>query len=390
MDKEALANRVIEWSNINSGSFNIPGLQRMAAVLTQAFKELDAEGNIFSLPPMEQVDVSGATQRIDLGPMLRFWKRPYAPIQVLLVGHMDTVFGVDHPFQRATRINSAIINGPGVADMKGGLCVMLEALKLFEQDAQAHQLGWEVLINSDEEIGSLGSSTFLAERAKSHQIGLVFEPAMDEKGTLAGARKGSGKFTVVVHGRAAHAGRHFQDGRNAITCMAKIISAIDALNGQRKDVTINVGEVQGGEAVNVVPPLAICRLDVRILQLEDTAWVQEQLTNIMAGINQIEGYKVELHGGFTRKPKSITGKTEKLYQLVQEVGAELGQALGWQPSGGCSDGNNLSEAGLPNVDTLGVCGGAIHSNKEYLLVDSLVARAQLTAFILKRLAQRGF
>ncbi len=387
MEREALADRVMQWSNINSGSFNIPGLERMAAVLTQAYSELGAEGNLFSLPPIEHVDALGLTKRMDLGPMLRFWKRPEAPIQVLLVGHMDTVFEVDHPFQRAIRKSEQVINGPGVADMKGGLCVMLEALKIFEKSSMTSQLGWEVLINPDEEIGSLGSAAFLRERAKAHHVGLLFEPAMDEQGTLAGERKGSGKFTLVVHGRAAHAGRDFHQGRNAITFMAKIISQVDALNGTRNGVTFNIGQVQGGGAVNVVPALSICRLDVRILQEEDVAWVEAQLASIVTIANQDEGYTVELHGKFTRKPKHLTGKTEKLYQLVKEVGEKLGQSIVWKPSGGCCDGNNLSEAGLPNVDTLGVCGGEIHSDQEYILVDSLISRAELSAAVLLRLSE---
>src|ERR1700722_1438563 len=322
--------------------------------------------------------------------MLRFWKRPTAPIQVLLVGHMDTVFELEHPFQRAIQKTDRIINGPGVSDMKGGFCVMLEALKTFEKSNHNHQLGWEVLINPDEEIGSTSSVPFLAERAKLHKVGLLFEPAMDEQGVLAGERKGSGKFTLIVHGRAAHAGRDFLQGRNSIAELAQIILKIDALNGKQEGVTFNVGSVQGGGSVNVVPALAICRVDVRIMKVADEEWVQNSLESILAMTNQKEGFKAELRGKFNRKPKALVGKTSDLYDFVAEIGQEIGQSITWKPSGGCCDGNNLSEAGLPNVDTLGVCGGKIHSDEEYLLIDSLVSRAKLTATILLRLSEGKF
>jgi glutamate carboxypeptidase len=387
---EPMVDRIMQWSNINSGSFNVSGLDRMAAALTHAFSVLECEGNVFSLPPIEDVDALGVSQHMDLGPVLRFWKRPEAPVQVLLVGHMDTVYGSEHSFQVATRQDKHIVKGPGVTDMKGGICIMLEALKLFEQSPNASQLGWEVIINSDEEIGSLGSGPLLAERAKAHQVGLLFEPAMDEKGTLASDRKGSGNFVFVVHGHAAHAGRDFDKGRNAIVVLSEIITQVNALNQQREGVTLNIGQAHGGGAVNVVPPLAICRLDVRIKHVEDQLWVLEHLNKIVAVANQKEGFKAELQGSFNRKPKTLVGKTKALYELVAEIGQELGQTITWKPSGGCCDGNNLSDAGLPNIDTLGVCGGNIHSDEEYLLVDSLVPRAKLTAALLLRLSEGKF
>lgn len=383
---EQMVDRIMQWSNVNSGSYNVTGLGRMSALITQAFSELDCQGNVISLPPFEQEDLLEGKKTFDLGPLLRFWKRPEAPIQVLLVGHMDTVFGQDHAFQKVIRKDENILNGPGVADMKGGLCIMLEALKAFEQ-LDIPQLGWEVLINPDEEISSIGSALFLEERAKFHQVGLVFEPAMDEKGTLAGERKGSGKFSIIVHGKASHAGRDFLHGRNAIVLLADVVSQIHALNGIKEDVTINIGLIQGGSAVNVVPEQAICRIDVRIKTEKDEKWVAEQIKSIIEQANQQDGFKVESKGRWTRKPKLLIGKTQELYQLLFEVGKELGQEIQWRASGGCSDGNNLSAAGLPNIDSLGVSGGGIHSSSEYLLIDSLIPRVQLVTGLLIRLSE---
>lgn len=383
-EKERMIERVIEWSHINSHSFNLPGLQRMASTLMQAFSALDCEHETIALSPIDEIDHTGVAKKIELGPLLRFWKRKEAPFKVLLVGHMDTVFGKEHPFQQAMRLSANRVNGPGVADMKGGLCVLLEALKQFEKYYPDAPLGWEVLINPDEEVGSLGSAPYLRERALAHDVGLLFEPAMDEMGTLAGIRKGSGRFVVIVHGHAAHAGRDFEEGRNAIVLLSTVIMEIHALNGQRPGVTINVGQIEGGGSVNVVPALAICRIDVRIQSESDVAWVTESVEKIVIKANQSPGFLVEYQGNFNRKPKALTGKTEALYDLAYAVGQEIGQTIAWKPSGGCCDGNNLA---LPNIDTLGVSGGKIHSDAEYILTDSLVERTKLTVALLLKLSQ---
>lgn len=383
--REVMVHRVIEWSNINSGSNNLQGLNQIAASITEAFSSLQCHQEQISLPSQEIVDEAGNIQQFQPGPLLRFWKRPEAKTQVLLVGHMDTVYGSNHPFQKAVRITEDIIEGPGVADMKGGLCVLLEALKIFEETPNADQLGWEVLINSDEEIGSLGSAPFIDACAKKHQLAFVYEPAMDEKGTLAGERKGSGNFTIIVRGKSAHAGRDFKLGRNAIVQLSDMVTKIHALNDKKRGVTFNIGQIQGGTVVNMVPDLAICKMNVRIQDVSEEEWVLDELNAIIEAINKLEVYHSELRGKFTRKPKLLNKNTQNLYNFVAEVGQEINQKITWQASGGCSDGNNLSAAGLPNVDTLGVCGGKLHSTGEYLLIDSLIERAKLTVALLVRL-----
>lgn len=387
---EEMSNRILQWSNINSGTFNVSGLEKLSSIITQTFtKSLECESRVTVLPPFTLINQYGENEALPLGPLLSFRKRKSAPIQVLLVGHMDTVFDAKHSFQQAYRKDNNTLIGPGVADMKGGLCIMLEALKAFEKTQFAERLGWEVLINPDEEIGSPGSAPFLAEAAKRHNIGLVFEPAMDEHGTLAGERKGSAKFTVLVHGRAAHAGRDFHLGRNAIVALAKMLQSIDSLNGQRPELTLNIGYVFGGGSVNVVPHLAIARLDIRFRYSEDALWVQEELHKIIAAINETTNVTAEIVGGISRQPKEMTPQTLALYEMVAKLGQQYGQTVTWKSSGGCSDANNLSALKLPNVDTLGVIGGKIHSKEEFLTIDSLEPRVQLTLGILKHLSENG-
>lgn len=389
-NKSAMLDLTIKLADINSGSFNIVGVQKIAEVLKQEMADLNCEHVAMPVSVHKIINEKAEIQEFSLGDVLRFWKRPEAPIQVLLVGHMDTVFSPVNKFQTTGLTGGDILNGPGVADMKGGLVILLWALKAFEQLPEAENLGWEVIFNADEEIGSPGSAEILALRAKKHNVGLIFEPSIDDAGTLAGDLKGKGNFTFIMRGKAAHAGRNFNDGLNAICKMTDIISKVNALNGQRDGVTINVGFIHGGEVVNVVPDCCVCRLDVRVPRSTDADWVQHHLNAIVQTFNIDTGYKLELHGSFGRKPKILDAQMEKLYRLVQMAGKEIGQDITWQPSGGCSDGNNLAAAGLPNVDTLGVRGGRIHSEQEYMFVPSLVERAQLVTNVLVSLSKNGF
>lgn len=390
MDKQEMVDLAIKLAEINSGSFNIAGVEAVASIMREEMAKLGCEHIAMPVAPFQLINAKGEVEEFALGDVHRFWKRPDAPMQVLIIGHVDTVFSQDHKFKHTAQVGGDILHGPGVADMKGGLVVLLAALKEFEKLPQAKNLGWEVLLNADEEIGSPGSAEIIAYRAKQHKVGFVFEPAMDEKGTLVGQRKGSGTFTLVVRGRAAHAGRNFNEGRNAICKMAETISKINALNGQREGVTINIGFVHGGEAVNVVPDCCVCRLNVRVPHVADAEWTQEQLNKIVeAGLVEHD-YKIELYGEFHRLPKEIDPTTEKLYKIVQAAGAQMGLDIIWQASGGCSDGNNLAAVGLPNVDTLGVRGGKIHSEQEFMLTASLVERAQLFTNVLISLSEKGF
>lgn len=387
--QQQMLDLTIQLAEINSGTFNLVGIKRVAAIMQTEMATLGCEHVSMPVAPYRVLNAHGGKEERPLGPVLRFWKRPQAAIQVLLMGHLDTVYDVGHSLQHTSKVGGDLLAGPGVTDMKGGLAVLLWALKAFEQLPQAQNIGWEVLLNADEEIGSPGSAEIIAQRAKQHQVGFLFEPAMDEHGTLAGARKGSGNFTVVIRGKSAHAGRNFADGRNAICKMAEFISKINAMNKQRPEVTLNIGFVQGGEALNVVPDCCICRLNIRIGTMEDAIWISNTFDNMVNEVNKTGDYHVEIIGGFHRQPKLLDDKTLQLYKLVQVVGNKMGLEIKWQSSGGCSDGNNLAAVGLPNIDTLGVHGGRIHSQQEFMLIASLLKRAQLFTQILVYLSENG-
>ena len=382
---EDMLDQVLAWSAINSGSRNLGGLERMADVLVDAFAALPGILRLDNPAPVEAVDAAGRTARIEHGRHLHLTVRPTAPMQLLLTGHMDTVYAADHPFQETRWLEDGVLNGPGVADMKGGLAVMLAALKAVEASPDADRLGYEVVINSDEEVGSPASAALLASAAQGKRAALTYEPAALPDGTLAGARPGSGNFAFVVRGRSAHAGRNPEDGRNALTAAADLALRLEAL--RRDGLSVNPSRIEGGGPSNVVPDLAILRVNLRprTPEMEDEA--KAAIADALAGVAAERDVRIESSGGFGRPPKPLTPTAEKLFGLVRQAGADLGQQIGWQPSGGVCDGNNIAACGVPVVDTMGVRGGKIHSPEEYLIVDSLTERAALSALIILRLAE---
>lgn len=386
--QDSMIEKLHQFCTINSGTSNLEGLRLMRETLKDSYSSFADVLEIKKISPLAQINIQGDMSTQQYGDALLISKRPELKRRVLLAGHMDTVYAANSSFQQLTYITNNHLNGPGVSDMKGGLIVMLHALMAFEQTNMASQLGWDVFINADEEIGSLASATLLDELAPNYQAALVYEPAMTPSGTLAKNRRGSGKLTLVAKGKSAHVGRAFHEGRNAICYLAEAITAIHALNEYKDGVTLNVGKIAGGEALNVVPDKAVAQLDIRISKPEDELWVREQLQSIMHQLKCTD-YSLSLHGAFSRPVKRVSQGTQRLFSRVQHVGQELGLTIDWQDSGGCCDGNNLAQHGLAVLDTLGVRGGAIHSPEEYILLDSLAERASLSALLLMDLAHGG-
>lgn len=376
------------FCQINSGTDNLAGLIQMTQCLQAAYAFIADDMEIKTLSPISTITMQGLPYEQICGNALLIRKRPHLKRRILLSGHMDTVYSINSPFQQLHYVSDNHLNGPGVADMKGGLIVMLHALSAFEMTQVSSQIGWDVLINADEEIGSPASSALFKDLANNYQAALVYEPAMTLTGTLAKNRKGSGKFTLVAQGKAAHAGRAFDEGRNAICYLAEAIIAINALNGQREGVTINIGKIAGGEALNVVPDKAVCKIDVRISQTEDACWVQKALQTVQKKLQRPD-YSLMIHGDFGRPVKRVSPGTKRLFERIQTLGKSLGLTVDWKDSGGCCDGNNLAQLGLPVLDTLGVRGGNIHSADEFILLDSLPERAALSTLLLMDLAQGG-
>ncbi len=377
-----LVEQLISWANINSGSENLQGLAAMSVALRTAFHSLGAPIEQVRLPPRKKVDSKGHIIELPNADALHISKHPKAGVKVLFAGHMDTVFDANSPFQKAERHGDRLI-GPGVADMKGGLLVMLKVLEQLEQSPLAGKIGWEVIINPDEEIGSSGSAHLFEEAAKRNQVGLLFEPTFDD-GSLVSARKGSANYTIVAYGRSAHAGRDFSQGRNAISALARLIIEADQLTDLKKGLTVNFGQIEGGTAANIVPDLALAKLNVRAAEVKDLIGFKEKL-QLIAHDHQHDGVHFVIHELISRAPKPFDAKHQQLYAKLQAAAKELNLNLTWKPSGGVCDGNILAAAGLPTIDTLGVIGGQLHTHDEFMLINSLEEKIGLVTRFLENL-----
>jgi glutamate carboxypeptidase len=384
IDGAAMLAQVQAWSAINTGTANLAGLAQQAAALAEAFAVLPGTVELLDPASVTAIAADGSAFDKPHGQHLVVRVRPQANRRILLTGHMDTVFPADHAFQRQTWLDGETLNGPGVADMKGGIAVMLHALLAFEETASAASLGYDVLINSDEETGSLASAGLIAELAQGKLAALTYEPAALPDGTLAHERGGTGNYSITFTGRSAHAGRNPHEGRNAIVAAADLILRLKAL--ETAEITINPAKLEGGAANNVVPDHAVLRFNVRPKTVEAGAAFDHALTHLLATIAAEHDVAIHRHGGVTRPPKKVDAAAQRLFDLVRECGAELGQDIRWQSTGGVCDGNNIAACGVPVVDTMGVCGGAIHSPDEYLIVPSLVTRAALSARVIERLS----
>jgi glutamate carboxypeptidase len=377
-----LIDRAVGWCAVNSGSRNLEGLEAQRAALEPVLASLPGELERLPLSASLEIGADGREREQAHPDALRLTVRPGAPVQVVLTGHYDTVYGAETRFREVRTREDGALHGPGIADMKGGISVMLGALEAFERHPLRDRVGYRVLLSPDEEIGSLASAPRLAEVAAGAHVGLTYEPAMGE-GALASSRKGSGNFSILVRGRAAHAGRDFAAGRNAIAAAARIAAALDGLNGRREGVTVNVAKIEGGGPSNMVPDTAVIRFNVRLPEPADATWIEQE---VRALLPLREGLSAHLHGGFTRAPKPVNAAQQALFEAAKGAAALAGVTLTWKPSGGVCEGNNLFAAGLPNLDTLGVRGGDIHSEAEHAWPDSFAERAQVSAAILCKLA----
>jgi len=381
--KEKMVKQLTLWANINSHSDNLQGLAKMLKVLEKSFFTLKGFSERIPLDPRPILSPLGKIVMQPQGEALHITKRSHAPIQVFLGGHMDTAYLLSHPFQSVNHVNENILQGPGVADMKGGLLIMLTALQVLENHPAAKNIGWEVLINPDEEIGSIGSEWLFRAAAQRNHLGLIFEPAFADGG-LVSSRKGSMNFSVKAEGRAAHAGRDFDKGCNAILALAEYIIQASRLNDPDKGISINPGYIQGGGPVNIVPELAICRFNARAIHKVDFEHLQKNLTKLIE--NKGEGLTLHYHQESNRKPKIFDPKSAHLFEMINSCAKEQGYTLLHSPSGGVCDGNILAEEGMPVIDTLGAIGGNLHTADEYIYIDSLVKRSQLVGLFLIKLA----
>jgi len=380
---DAMVQRAVRWSEIASGSTDAEGLERMRHALGEAAAAAIPGVRIETVPlaPTTLVDRTGnVTERLH-GPALRLSVRPEAPVRIAMSGHFDTVFPPGSGFDRCTPLPDGSINGPGLADMKGGLSILFGALEAFERHELRHGVGWELLLSPDEEIGSPASAALLhALGARSH-VGMTYEPALPD-GAMAGPRKGSGNWALILRGRAAHVGRAAHEGRNAVVGAARIAAALTDAARDMAGVILNVGAIDGGGPTNVVPDLAILRFNARVDDAAQARAVETVVADTVQAVCAAAELTHALHGGFARPPKPETPGLRAYLDAVVAAGASVGAPTSWRATGGVCDGNNLSAAGCPTVDSLGVRGGLIHSRDEFAIPESFAERGRLSLLLM--------
>ena len=375
------------WVGISSRSGDRQGLDQMAASLEDVFSKLGGNTQLLDLG-CETASGCGNEEAVKpLGRALKSVMRPEAPLQILLCGHMDTVMATEAHEKKPGTIENGKLWGPGALDGKGGLAVMLAALQAVEEFPAAEEIGWQVIVGPDEEIGSPGSEILYTQDAGRFHLGLLFEPALPD-GALIENRPGSGNFSVTIHGKSAHAGREPELGRNAVHALADFIVELRKLEQWGPGIHVNVGSIEGGGPVNVVPDFARCRFNIRIAEpglLNDT---RKELQEMATRFNASEGFSIDIAGNFRRPPKIVDDRTRHILNSLAACGKDLGMDIKWRSSGGVCDGNTLAAAGLPNVDSLGPVGDGMHTPREFVLVDSIGDRARLVALFMMKLASK--
>lgn len=375
---------VEQWANINSGSSNTAGLKTVRQTLQKAFGPLGERSLEIELGSRLTLDDQGTPHCIPTTQGLSIIKRPSAPIQAFLNGHMDTVFGLDSPFQTCKLVGPETLNGPGVADLKGGLVILLIAVEAFERSPWAQNLGWELFFNPDEEIGSVGSTPYIEQQAPLYDFGLIMEPQFSD-GAFVSGRKGSANYALVSRGKSAHVGREFHKGVNAIVALLHPLQQLSALNTPNGTATLNVGVLHGGTVSNIVPDQAIARLDLRFASDSEMESMQKQIYSIVEEA-KLQGSDLEIHQLSSRTSKPFDRPTQHLFHHAKKCAEELGLSMNWRESGGVCDGNTLAAMGVPVIDSMGAAGGNIHTMDEYIELDQLTLRAKHVALLLMKIA----
>lgn len=305
-----------------------------------------------------------------------------APRQLLLLCHFDTVWPVGQIQTMPLREEDGRLYGPGVFDMKSGLCLGMLAVRALSEAGSGLRRRIVMLCTADEETGSASSRQAIEEEAKRSEAVLVLEPAA-QHGALKTHRKGCGEYRLEITGVPAHAGIDPAAGASAITELARQILDLENLQDLSPGVTLNVGIVSGGTRSNVVPERATAVVDVRVPTASDAQQLDARMRAVRAHNPRV---RIELTGGIGRPPMERSPKTLALYELAREVGSKLGLELAEVGTGGGSDGNFTAAQGVPTLDGLGAIGDGAHAKHEHIELGSLASRAALLAGLLDRLS----
>ena len=293
--------------------------------------------------------------------------------QVLVVGHLDTVWPIGTLAERPFRVDDDFAFGPGIFDMKSGVMLAVFAMRAIKELGLATRRSVTLLMTCDEETGSHSSRDVIEEEAQRSYAALVLEPPIPG-GTIKTGRKGVGEFELIIRGRPAHAGNDPRSGISAITELAHQILAINKLNDYERGTTLNVGVARGGVLSNVIPAEAHAFIDMRFGTVDEG----ERLTEAMSHLKPVlDGARIEVRGGINRPPLVRTTETGELFEHARRLASEIGYDLKEGSVGGGSDGNFIAALGVPVLDGLGVDGAGAHAEHEHIIISDIPRRAAL-------------
>jgi glutamate carboxypeptidase len=296
----------------------------------------------------------------------------------LVIGHYDTVWPVGTIGERPFCVDGNIVRGPGVFDMKGGLAQLVVAMSVLRDLRLEPSLTPVVFVNADEEIGSRTSTRFIRMLAKCSSRAFVLEPALGDQGAIKTERKGIGRFTITVYGKAAHAGLDPEAGASAILELAHVIQTLFAMNDAERGITVNVGTVDGGVQPNVIAAHSSAVVDVRVPDIA----AGDRIERLIHAIEpQVPGVRLRIEGGIGRPSMESTPRNRALWELAKDLGTDLHLELHAARVGGGSDGNTTSQY-TATLDGLGAVGHGAHAEHEALYIDKTLERAALLAMLL--------
>jgi glutamate carboxypeptidase len=366
--REKMVETIRQLVEVESPSDDKASADKLASLLAGRFEGLGGHSKF------HRVQDFGNHLQVDFGTERR--AKP-----VLLLGHYDTVYPVGTLKTMPCRVDGGRLWGPGALDMKSGIALMLqaiEALRAWHGDDVPRPI--TVLLVSDEEVGSDSSRRITESLAKNAEAVLVIEPSLGLQGAVKTARKGVGEYVVKAIGKAAHSGLDFEKGESAIVELARQIPVISKFTDLKRGITLNVGLIQGGTRVNVIPAEASANVDFRIASMKDAKEVEKKLRSLKPFNKKC---KLEIKGGLNRPPmernEGIAGLYEKAAGIAQRLGFKLGEAA----VGGGSDGNFTAGLGVPTLDGLGGVGEGAHATTESIVISELPRRAALLAQLIE-------
>ena len=359
--------------NMDSNSFDKEDVDQINRILTEKFEEI----GMFVEVHREK----------EYGNHLEIKAEEGSDPGILIVAHTDTVFkkgtAKDRPYEEI----GDRAYGPGISDEKASHVAVLYVLKFLKENEPDAYKNVHLIFNSDEEIGSRTSRALIKEAAKGKDYGLVVESGRPDDAVVS-ERKGVGHFTLHVQGEAAHAGVEPERGKNAIDELAHKVVELQDLNNQEEGLSVNVGLISGGLSRNTIPPEAEAEVDVRVVNLEQGKKVERDIAEI-AEKEEIHGTTTTLKGSIGRPPMEKTAETEKLLDIIKEVGKELGMTVKDVSTGGGSDAAYIAAEGVPTIDGMGPLGEFSHSfTDEYVDLKTFPKRAALLANTIKRLTEK--